>query len=389
MSSLNGTAPPQEQGASTRLPRVEPVDTARVPEVGTLLRRLGFGELHGDDLVSYHGRNDNWAGTTECGHGVFVKRVGGGPEESLRRLRRVSTCETMMARAGDTIRRPRCLGYDEETRLLAFEWLADSRSGAELASAEEFDEELSAAAGRMVGRLHTLSADPELFDGAPFSFPPQEWLDALPLGMFSQSCAAELEAWRLLQRDRELTEAVARLRERETPAAPVHGDLRLDQFLRHDGEVCLLDWEEFRWGDPARDVGGFAGEWLYRAVLGLAASPERQGPMTVDPSVEGHAGVVARGTRELNRLRPRITAFWNSYLQARDGAPDRGLAERATAFAGWHMIDRLIAGARGRNRLTGVERAAAGIGRTAVLSPGDVTGVLGLDNASGEAVSAS
>jgi hypothetical protein len=142
-----------------------------------------------------------------------------------------------------------------------------------------------------------------------------------------------------------------------------------------DGVTYLNDWEEFRLGDPARDVGGFAGEWLYRAVLGLP--PETDDRLT--PVVEAtDAEIVERGVRELTRLRPRIRSFWSGYRTARPTV-DPELAERATAFAGWHLLDRLFAVAVERPRLLAVQRAAAGVGRTALLAPDRFTTTLGLE----------
>ncbi len=45
--------------------------------------------------------------------------------------------------------------------------------------------------------------------------------------------------------------------------------MRLDQFLLTDTAFYVpTTGEEFRLGDPARDVGAYVGEWLpHRAVL--------------------------------------------------------------------------------------------------------------------------
>ncbi|MFW6723039.1 hypothetical protein ACHZ98_23310 [Streptomyces sp. MAR4 CNY-716] len=193
----------------------------------------------------------------------------------------------------------------------------------------------------------------------------------------------------MLQPDTSLAGALRDLRTQERPApkTAAHGDLRLDQFLHADGRLYFCDWEEFRMADPARDVGGFAGEWLYRAVLGVQGQE--------DPGADGHPGsdpdstwsgprhlshqeVVARGVRELNRLRTRTAAFWDGHRSTRTAA-DPGLAVRAAAFAGWHLIDRMLAAAEARPAVTAVDRAAARIGRSAVLRPGKFAAVLGLE----------
>ncbi len=59
-------------------------------------------------------------------------------------------------------------------------------------------------------------------------------------------------------------------------------------------------------------------------------------------------------------------------------ADDAGLPERAAAYAGWHLYDRLIATAESHATLNPVARAAAGIGRTVLLDPAGAARTLGL-----------
>jgi aminoglycoside phosphotransferase (APT) family kinase protein len=51
-----------------------------------------------------------------------------------------------------------------------------------------------------------------------------------------------------------------------TPPAPVHGDLRLENIINTWGTAVLLDWELFGLGDPALDVATFL--HLSQAELG-------------------------------------------------------------------------------------------------------------------------
>lgn len=357
--------------------RLAAVDLDDVPEVLAFLKRLGLGSFRPQDVVAHLGRNDNWAGTTTTGAAVFVKRLGGEPDEARRRFDRVVGFERLAGQRGAGVRRPHCLGWDEGAFLVAFELLEDADTGSELAGDDRFDEGLAHDAGKVIASLHAM--DPEAtadIDRRPHPLPPLGQIRALSLAAFNAASAAELEAWSLLQHDRDLARALGalRTREREAPQVPIHADLRLDQFLVAGAdELYLSDWEEFRRGDAARDVGGFAGEWLHRAILGIASSNDASVP-DLDPS---HEAVVERGVKELERLRPHVVAFWAGYLEGSDRV-DPGLAGRAAAFAGWHLLDRMLASAAQRPRLLAVERAAAGIGRTALLDPSRFVGVLGL-----------
>lgn len=357
--------------------RLLAVDLDDAPEVLALLKRLGLGAFRTEDVVAHLGRNDNWAGTTTSGAAVFVKKLGGGSVEARTRLDRIVGFERLAERHEDGVRRPHCLGWDEDSLLVAFELLEGAQNGSELAADEQFDDDLARAAGQAVAAVHTMDADAAAaIDESPHPLPPIDQIRALPLTAFYAASAAELEAWSLLQHDADLARGLVELRdrEREAPQVPIHADLRLDQFLVAGADqLYLSDWEEFRCGDAARDIGGFAGEWLRRAVLSIGSTSDPSVP-DLEPS---HESIVERGVKELERLRPRVIAFWTGYVE-RSGRADPSLAERATAFAGWHLLDRMLASAARRPRLLAVERAAAGIGRSALLAPSRFVDVVGL-----------
>jgi hypothetical protein len=363
--------------------RFDPVQLEKAPEVEQFLGRLGLGSFDADTVVAHIGRNDNWAGTTSTGAKVFVKRVGGEPNDVLRRFHRIMAFEKIASRFNGTeLQGPELLGSDEEHRLVAFTRIEDARSGSELSADDAFDDDLCCRAGRILGILHTLPLEPGTLDSTPHQTPSMDDFDALSLPVFIHSAFAEVESWALLQPDRELIASLHELRRREAaaPLVPAHCDIRLDQYLVAGDDLYLTDWEEFRFGDAARDVGGFVGEWLYRAIQGIPKS------ISEDPGHSfgrdaSHEDILAHGAREIDRLRPRIKAFWDGYREARPTAED-GFTTRVAAFAGWHMIDRMLAGAKFGTRLTAGDRAAAGIGRTVLLAPQNFTSVLGLEGTS-------
>ncbi|MFD0266121.1 class V lanthionine synthetase subunit LxmK [Streptomyces sp. NPDC127106] len=351
--------------------------TAEIP----LLSELGLGVLPADGSAAPKGRNDNRAGVTDNGRPVFVKRLDPAQRDARARFRRLLRFEAVAGTgggAGSALRTPDCLGWDEDRLTIAHRWLPGARSGAELAEEDAFTDALAHWAGRAVGALHALTVPGTAGGPAdePPALPPLSFFEALPLPYWAQASGASLEAWRLLQSDDELIGAVRQLRRREAaaPWTAAHCDLRLDQFLWDGDTLWLCDWEEFRRADPARDVGGFVGEWLYRSVLDL---PSRELDLSGTQEEAGHRAVVERGVRELERLRGRNVAFWAGYREEA-GEPDPGLAERATAFAGWHLLDRMLAAAERRPRLSALDRAAAGIGRSALRHPDRFTATLGL-----------
>ncbi|MFJ7041817.1 class V lanthionine synthetase subunit LxmK [Streptomyces sp. NPDC101112] len=369
--------------------RYRPTELGTVPAVNALLERLGLGRLDAAAVTAFGGRNDNWAGPTTTGEQVFVKTVTPLPDGGCPELERALSFEESAARrlpGGSPLRSPELLGADPAAGVTVHRLVPGARSGAELALDGDFDDALCRAAGRAVGTLHTLPAGDGLDTGeAPL--PPLAWLRALPWSAVQERSMAQIAAWQLVQDDGEVVDALARLREGEAdvPHAPTHCDLRFDQFIGADegrGPLYLCDWEEFRLADPARDVGAFAGEWLFHATYSVFAPTGDAGDAGDDRRGGGagfglaHEEIIGRGSASLRRHLPRVHAFWQGYLECR--TPDPGLPERAAAYAGWHMYDRLIATAESHATLNPVARAAAGIGRTVLLNAASAARTLGL-----------
>ncbi|MFG1704115.1 class V lanthionine synthetase subunit LxmK [Nonomuraea sp. M3C6] len=360
-----------------------PIDLDRVPGVEAFLGRLGYGRFDRETLVAPIGRNEVWAGRTGSGRKVFVKRLIGG-DDATPRLRRILTFERFKAARpllADQVRTPGFLGADEDAGLVAFDFMDEARNGAEAMIEESFGDELARQVGEAIGHLHNAGPQAgEGLDDGPFPLPDLRLLRGLPLEMWQHLSYGELESWSILHGDSELMRGILALCEGESraPKVPVHGDFRVDQLLLpEDGGFQITDWEDFRLGDPARDVGAFAGEWLFRSILDIVSA--RGDEVVFEAAEFTHEMVLQRGAEKIERLRPRIHGFWQGYRAVRTRLDDE-FAVRATAFAGWHMMDRLLASGARSGKLSGIQRAAAGIGRTALLRPARFTIALGLED---------
>ncbi|MEU1277921.1 class V lanthionine synthetase subunit LxmK [Streptomyces sp. NPDC005805] len=358
------------------------MDLGAVPAVDALLDSIGAGAFLRDSVTAPVGRNQAWLGRTSGGREVFVKRlVGPGPDMRARMARLLSFEDFVRDVPGLRGRVPVMLGHDEAEHLVVFERI-EARGGAELMVDETFGGDLAESVGSTVGLLHAADAARPLDDSTP-SLPDASILHGMPLGLYNSLSHAELEAWRLMQHDAPLVDAIERLQrqEAEAPGVPTHCDLRVDQLLvRGDGTPVLTDWEEFRAGDAARDVGSFAGEWLYRSVLDIVTHRGDPGSAFADMELT-HEQVLQRGAARMERLLPLVHRFWTGYRSV-PRPLDAGFPARATAFAGWHLLDRLIAGAAQGQRLSGIERAAAGVGRRALLTPDRFAHILGFEDVS-------
>ncbi|GHF40007.1 class V lanthionine synthetase subunit LxmK [Streptomyces morookaense] len=355
------------------------------PQADALLVRLGLGEFVPGSIRARPGRNASWSGPTRSGRHVFVKQLQGPAEDSLQRFRRALAFEDTVSQAREPqLCSPPLLGHSEPGRFLVHACL-DARSGAELLADHAWDEALSQALGRTVAAVHMLPPRPDTAEETPPPLlPPLHLLDALPEQGYLMATQGELELWRLLQRDTELIDSLHRLRESEqqAPGRPSHCDLRLDQVLVHGGTPALVDWEEFRCADPARDIGSVVGELLWTAVTRIPAAHDDTS--SASGPVSPH-DIAAAGTREWQRLRPLATAFWHGYRDAdksRRPEPDPLLAARACGFAGWHLLDRVLAHAGEQARLPATGLAAVGIGRRILTAPHHTTAVLGLTETS-------
>ncbi|GAB7182131.1 hypothetical protein ATKI12_1962 [Kitasatospora sp. Ki12] len=369
---------PEKADGNSR-PAFRPADLDAFPEVDALLEKLGVGAFVRDSVTAPVGRNHAWSGDTASGRRVFVKRLVGGEADVRERMARIQSFEDFVEAVDELAAHvPVLLGSDRAAGLVVFEHV-EARTGAELMVDEDFDGELAFVVGQKIGVLHSAVPVGDVDTTEPV-MPEPALLRGLPLAMFNELSFAELEAWRLMQRDEALRSALENLRrwEKDAPRVPSHTDFRVDQLLIKDGDVPVIaDWEEFRLADPARDVGAFAGEWLYRSVLDIVTN-RGDGDVPFPDTELTHEQILARGAEKMERLLPLVHHFWRGYRTRTE--PDPGFAVRATAFAGWHLLDRLIAGAAQSQRLSGIERAAAGVGRGALITPHRFAALLGFED---------
>lgn len=367
------------------------------PRLDDFLESVGLGRHRPDTAKELNGRNANFLVVTTTDKPLFVKRITMEHSDAVERHAACVAFERLR-RSNPAIRSS--LGTvplraaDAELGFLIYDALPGGKSLAELGRAslvagegEEGPEpeEFAADLGRILAAVHRL--DPE---GVPPRadqprLPPIAALDHLSWESYQSMSAPSLRIWNRLQNDAAAGDALRTLRSDEDEAlaggtaVPIHGDVRLDQFLLgEDARVRLIDLEEFRLGDAARDVGAMVGEWLHRATLELVG--DRDDVAAVADLELTHDEVIANGAAALDRKRPVIDAFFTAYRTARASSDcdDPHFVDRVTRFAGWHMFDRLIAVAEHSSRVSALHWAAAGIGRQTLLSPRAAAPALGL-----------
>ncbi|MFE0019873.1 class V lanthionine synthetase subunit LxmK [Amycolatopsis sp. NPDC059021] len=344
--------------------------------VDAVLDRFGLGGLDWATAAATGGRNDNWLGTTGTGRRVFVKTIVGSRAVVAHGLRRTEAFYRAHAGSGaqDTLRTTTLIGQDDQAAVQIFDLLDGARDGRETAKDGAFDSTLAAQAGEAVGALHNVSpASLHAVEQALPPLPDENPLAGLTMEMFYAASAAELQVWRLLQQDGLIRDALTQLDRdaAEVPPVPVHGDLRLDQFLIAGGRLYLADWEMFQLGDPASDLGGFVGEWLHHAVTRFLGERMKRGTAPA-PTI-----ALSPTWRPWRQTRPLAEAFWLAYRTARPD-PSCGLASRVTRFAAWHLLLRVVTDARFRARLDGSGHTLIRLAKMIMLNPDRFATVLGL-----------
>ncbi|MGH3840848.1 MAG: class V lanthionine synthetase subunit LxmK [Pseudonocardiaceae bacterium] len=345
--------------------------------------RLGVGQFDWQTAsTAISGRNENWLGRTTTGRRIFIKRIVGSEAEVTCGIRRTAafyrTYSDFTKR--NLLHTAELLGQDEEAAVQVFEGFDGARNGAQVALSQDFDAILGAKAGEAIGALHGIDPTNVIAVERTLPAPPHEDLfRGLTMEVFYESSYAQLQAWNVMQQDFIIVDLLALLDRTMAGGVkvPVHGDLRLDQFLIANNRLYLTDWEAFQLADPAQDVGSFVGEWLYHAVVQFLAARARSSARRKVP-VPNIA--LTENWRPYSQVRPVVQAFWLAYQKGQPAGPK--LAQRAIVFASCHLLERLLIDAQIRPRLDGGGRALFSVARTILLSPEKFIPVLGLGDQS-------
>jgi hypothetical protein len=171
--------------------------------------------------------------------------------------------------------------------------------------------------------------------------------------IFGTWCEDGMEFWRLYQRYESLRESIDRLRQDWQPCCLIHNDLKLNNILIQrtwgeavsrdesapfqEGDIRLIDWERFLWGDPAFDVATVLASYLKIWLSSLMVGSELDLDM-----------VLRLATTPLERLQPSLVAFMQTYLHNAREVLGNAIAtptflKRTTQMTGLCLIQRIQA----------------------------------------------
>lgn len=340
--------------------------------VSHIFPELGRDEADVEDVQPLLGRNISGRVTFEGGQVVFIKKMTGlGAAE--RYFRSVSFHDSLdlSAPSPDTST-PALLARDDSTRTVVYEYIEDGESAGKLIRDDEMDEMTLIRIGRCVAGLHNLPVRQANSTDHTKPFFPPHGPNAISMQMYYGSTMGQLDMWRIIQSDSQLRDALNVLASIDIPRVPIHGDLRGDQILLTETANWILDWEDFRLEDGARDVGALMGEVFYHRVRKSLATFAGG---TEDSVTDGE--IIERGTTALSEALPAARTVWEAYRSERTSVTDDFVA-RGVQYFGWQLFDRALAAGTYFGRLSALDRALAGIGREAILGGGDYAEVLGL-----------
>jgi Phosphotransferase enzyme family len=189
-----------------------------------------------------------------------------------------------------------------------------------------------------ISHSRSLARIPSVFNGAV----------RLKPEIFGTWCGDGIEFWRLYQRYESLQVAIAQLRQTWQPCCLIHHDLKLNNILiRRDwgeavstgadipfeeGDIRLIDWERFLWGDPAFDVAtvlaSYLKIWLNSLIIGSELDLETALQLATTP---------------LEILQPSLVAFMETYLEKFSAIATPAFIRRTMQMTGLCLIQRIQA----------------------------------------------
>jgi Phosphotransferase enzyme family len=184
---------------------------------------------------------------------------------------------------------------------------------------------------------------------------------------FAVVSADGLRFLELYQRYEHLETAIAALNRSFIPCCLTHDDLKLNNILIYqeweqstDRSIRIIDWESWRWGDPAADLGALVGSYL---KLWL-------GSFVINTDID-IATALSLAHTPLEVIQPSTHALVVGYLQAFPEILDRdpSFIDRVVRFAGWGLIERIRAALHYYEPLTNREICMLEVAKTLLCDP--------------------
>ena len=328
------------------------------------------------------GRNHNLTVTVDDGRGWFIKRAMPGqdtaPLDVEAAIYRAAsgraaavTCATLVQRM---------VLFDAPRRVLVLELLPDAWTAHDWPGRDEPDE-LARFGDRLAFVLaawHSAALPLDDVIGAgDADEPARPWGLALhrpALEALREISPAQLRLVAALQANALACVALERLRQRWTPSAVIHGDVKWSNVLVVPAphadwpEVRLVDWESAVWGDPAWDVGSM---WHAFLLDGLG-----DGTDDADTPDDAATAFAAR----LPAAQLGIASSWRRYRGASTAANEPAFAHRAVLASGARLVQTAWEACFAQEAVPRTAAATLQLGLNILAHPADAAArLLGID----------
>lgn len=316
------------------------------------------------------GRNISAIVESSGGKQLFIKTIVGS--DSKIRFHRSISFSINQSSLPKTFHTPELYESDEQTFTAAYQVVANATKMSDLAQENRVADTQWRVIGSKLALLHAWKPnEPERICRKVSTLPPT-LNSTLSLSLLECSSLGQIELWQLIQHDPELENALDILVRREYEPVPIHGDIRSDQLLESRNDIWVIDWEDFRLGDAARDLGSILGEICFQKLRFLV---RRAGEGNREISEEN---VRLAGVQLIEEVKPSLRAFWEGYSQSIELKGRTELLDATIGYMGWQMFDRVMSIGSFIGRITDFEKALAGIGRQMIIHRGSYASVLGL-----------
>lgn len=186
-------------------------------------------------------------------------------------------------------------------------------------------------------------------------------LEIMSIDDYQNCSGGELELFSLLQHDELLIKALSTNYTNEI--SPIHGDVRLDQFLVDSTQnLWVVDFEEFCYGDITKDIAGLMGSLIFNSLIDVFSTSVPD----LFEEEDINSDILHRGEEELDKLIPTLKKSIIIYQETRNLEIN---LKTLSINLGWFLIERVISRSKLTFKLSEIDKAIAGIGRQAIIFP--------------------
>jgi len=288
------------------------------------------------------------------------------------------------------------ISYDEENEIIVYRFFERFQDLGDFYSDHQlYPPAIAAAMGVALASFHQATFQRsdylrELDPHSPSLEPGQmhrpnyhQELSHLTPSIFQRVSVDGLKFYQLCQRADDLSQAILHLEAISQRCCLIHGDLKFNNILLHDGwlnwrrqilpgttsallltddqsVVRFIDWEQWKWGDPAFDIGAIVADYLRAWLKSLMLSRD------VDLAVALKLAAVP-----LETVQPSIQAFLQAYVsqfpEILDVFPD--FPDRLFQFAGLGLIRMIQDGLHYHEPFGTVEKSMLQIAKSLLCQP--------------------